>query len=96
MAKLNHKIYSIINKMILLYDTNDKIKILINYIFKESKDFSNTFFYQKYINYIFENYDFDFIDYIIETFLIYNCQEIKIIKVIIYIIQLFYFLKKIR
>ena len=96
MAKLNHKIYSIINKMILLYDTNDKIKILINYIFKESKDFSNTFFYQKYINYIFENYDFDFIDYIIETFLIYNCQEIKIIKVIIYIIQLFYFLKNLN
>jgi hypothetical protein len=86
MAKLNHKIYSI----------NDKIKILINYIFKESKDFNNTFFYQKYINYIFENYDFDFIDYIIETFLIYNCQEIKIIKVIIYIIQLFYFLKNLN
>ncbi len=96
MAKLNHKICSIINKMILLYDTNDKIQILINYIFKESKDFSNTFFYQKYINYIFENYDFDFIDYIIETFLIYNCQEIKIIKVIIYIIQLFYFLKNLN
>ena len=96
MAKLNHKIYSIINKMILLYDTNDKIKILINYIFKESKYFNNTFFYQKYTNYIFENYDFDFIDYIIETFLIYNCKEIKIIKVIIYIIQLFYFLKNLN
>ena len=64
MAKLNHKIYSIINKMILLYDINDKIKILINYIFKESKDFNNTFFYQKYINYIFDYYDFEFIDYV--------------------------------
>ena len=95
-AKLNHKIYSIINKMILLYNINDKIKILINYIFKESKDFNNTFFYQKYINYIFDNYDFEFIDYIIETFLIYNCQQNKIIKVIIYIIQLFYFLKNLN
>ena len=95
-AKLNNKIFSIVNKMILMYDINDKIKILINYIFKESKDFNNTFFYQKYINYIFDNYDFEFIDYIIETFLIYNCQQYKIIKVIIYIIQLFYFIKNLN